>query len=103
MVGGKGAGAGRVDLRKAVARELMGVGSGVADVTLDLGGDYLADDVLVGEADDETVLWCSKFVLVLGDKALTSIVVGLTLTTTLVLDLEALEVGFVFHHFDETL
>jgi len=87
---------------EAVAWELMSVRSGVADISLDLGRDHLADDVLVGEADDETVLWCSELVLVLGDKALASVVVGFTLTTTLVLDLEALAVGFVLHHFDET-
>merc|ERR1711918_48077 len=87
--------------RAAVAWELVSVGGSVADVALDLGGDHLADDVLVREANDEAVLGSAELILVLGDKTLAGVVVGLAFTATLVLHLEALEVCLVLHHFDE--
>jgi len=56
----------------------------------------LHDDITVGEADDETVLGRIVFVLGLGDKALASIVIGLSNTTALVLGLvAAVEVSIV--------
>jgi hypothetical protein len=62
--------------------------SGAEDlVAVDLGGDDLGDDVAVGEADNQTVLGGVVLVLGLGDEALAGVVVGLTRTTTLVLDL----------------
>merc|ERR1711881_792994 len=82
--------------------ELMSIRGAVSDVTLDLGGDHLADDVLVGETHDEAVLGGSELVLVLANKTLARVVVGLTLTAALVLDLETLVVSFVLHNLDET-
>lgn len=58
----------------------MSVGRGEDDITLDLGVDDLGDDVLVGEADDETVLGAVVLVLGLGDEALSGVVVGLALS-----------------------
>lgn len=55
----------------------------------DLGGDDLADDVAVGEADDKTVFGCIVFVLGLCDEAFAGVVVGFTLATTLVFGLIA--------------
>jgi len=57
---------------QAVARELMSIGSGVADIVIDLGGNHLADNVLVGETNNETVLWGTELVLGLSDEALAS-------------------------------
>ncbi len=74
---------------KTVGLQLVGVGRGEDLVAGDLGGDDLHDDVTVGEADNETVLWRIVLVLGLGDEALASIVVGLSGTTTLVLSLVA--------------
>jgi hypothetical protein len=69
-----------------VALELVGVRSGANAVTSKFGADDLAlsfelagtgiatnvistyDDVLVGEADDESVLWCAVLVLGLADE-----------------------------------
>lgn len=48
---------------------------------------YLADYVLVGNANDKTVLGRSVLVLGLNDETLTSVVVGLTFATTTVLNL----------------
>jgi hypothetical protein len=45
-------------------------------VTANLGVDDLADDVLVGEADNEAVLGRIVLVLGLGDQPLTRIVIG---------------------------
>lgn len=86
----------------AIALELVGVSSGVDLVASDLSGDDLGDDVTVGEADDETVLGRVVLVLGLGDQALTGIVVGLTLTTTLELGLEAAINHFVSSKFART-
>lgn len=72
--------------------QLVGISRGENKVTLNLGVDDLADDVLVGETDDEAVLGGVVLVLVLDNKALAGIVVSLSLTATTVLDLEAFEV-----------
>lgn len=85
-VGGSPVGQTVVD---AVGLELVGVGSGEDLVTRDLRADDLHDDVLVGEADNQAVLGSIVLVLGLGDEALTGIVVGLALTSSLVLSLEA--------------
>ena len=76
-------------LVNAVAGELVGVGSGEDLVTGDLGVDNLGNDVTVGEANNHAVLGGVVLVLGLGDQALASIVVGLTLAATAVLSLEA--------------
>lgn len=73
----------------AVGLQLVGVGSGEDLVTRDLRADDLHDDVLVGEADNQAVLGSIVLVLGLGDEALTGVVVGLALTSSLVLSLEA--------------
>lgn len=73
----------------AVGLELVSVGSGEDLVTGDLRADDLHDDVLVGEADNQAVLGSIVLVLGLGDEALTGVVVGLSLTSSLVLSLEA--------------
>ena len=49
----------------------------------------MADNVFVGEADDETVLGSAVFVLGLGDESFASVVVSLSGLTTLVLGLIA--------------
>ena len=58
----------------------MRVGRGEDDITGDLGVDDLGDNVLVGEADDEAVLWRVVLVLRLGHEALSGIVIGLSLS-----------------------
>lgn len=73
----------------AVLGELVGVGRGKNLVTGDLGVDDLGDDVAVGEANNHAVLGRVVLVLGLGDQALASIVVGLTLAAATVLSLEA--------------
>lgn len=72
-----------------VPLELMAVCCAEDLVASDLGGDDLADDILIGEADDETVFRSIVLVLGLGNEALAGVVVGLTSPTTLVLGLEA--------------
>lgn len=71
----------------AVSSEFVGIGSAENLVTCDLGRDNLADNIVIGEADDETVLGSIVLVLCLGDQALAGIVVGLTSPTTFVLGL----------------
>ena len=73
----------------AVSLELVGVGADEDLVAGDLRGDDLADDVAVGETDNEAVLGRIVLVLGLGDEALTSVVVGLSGSSALVLDLVA--------------
>ena len=85
----------------AVLGELVGVGGGEDAVAVELGVDDLADDVLVGEADDEAVLVGVVLGLVLADHGASGDVVGLALTAAAVLGLEALEVGFVLNDFHE--
>lgn len=73
----------------AVALEFVTVGSTEYFVAGNLGGDDLADNVLVGETDDEAVFRGVVFVLGLGDQTLAGIVVCLARTTTFVLGLIA--------------
>lgn len=74
-----------------VSLELVSVGGDEDLVTGDLRGDDLADDVLVGEADNQAVLGGVVLVLGLGDEALSGVVIGLALLAALVLSLVATE------------
>jgi len=86
-----------------IAGKLVGVGGSKNVITLELGIDDLADDVLVGETDNESVLGRVVLVLGLNNQTLAGVVVGLTLSSSSVLDLEALEVGLVLLLLDERL
>ena len=55
----------------------------------DLRGHNLADDVFVGEADNETVFGGIVFVFGLGDETLAGVIVGFALSATLVFRLVA--------------
>ena len=79
----------------------MTVGRTKDFVARDLGGDDLADDILVGEADNETVLGSVVFVLGLSDETLAGVVVGLPCSTTLVLGLETTVLLSVASYFRE--
>jgi hypothetical protein len=72
---------------ESVGLELVGVRGHEDLVAADLGAHDLSNDVAVGEADDEAVLGRIVLVLGLGRQALAGIVVGLSLSATLVLDL----------------
>lgn len=60
-----------------VSPEFVRVGGGEADIVGHVSGEDLASDVLVGEADNKTVLGGLVFVFVLDDQTTTGIVVGL--------------------------
>jgi len=62
----------------------------------------LGNDVRACDANNKSVFGRGIFVLVLGHKSFSCIVVGLSLTSAAVLDLVTLEVRLVFDHFDET-
>ena len=81
----------------SVALEFVTVGCAKDLVAGDFGGNDLADDIFVGEADDEAVLGSIVFVLGLGDKTLAGVVVRLACTTTLVLGLIAAALLSVQH------
>lgn len=59
---------------------------------------YLANDVLVGESDDQSVFRCVVLVLLLYYQTATSIVIGLSLPPPSELNLKALEVRFIFYN-----
>ena len=61
-----------------VAWELMSVSGADNNVTLETSISDLGDDVLVGDADYQSVFWGVVLVLVLDTQALTGEVVGLT-------------------------
>lgn len=64
---------------------------------------YLASNIFVAEAHNQTVLWGVVFVLVLNGKTKTCIVIGFTFTTPLKLDLKALKVLLILHNFHKPL
>jgi hypothetical protein len=87
--GGVGSGPVGKTVLDTVGLELVGVGSDEDLVTSDLGRDDLADDVAVGEANNQAVLGSVVLVLGLGDEALAGVVIGLSRSSTAVLDLVA--------------
>ena len=87
----------------AIVGELVRVSSGNNHVSLEPGVRYLAADVLVGRPDNHTVLGSVVLVLVLDDQTFTGEVIGLAFATPPELNLEALEVSLVLHHFDKHL
>ena len=70
-----------------VALEFVSVGCTEDLVAGYFRGDNLADDVAIGEADDEAVFGGIVFVLGLGDETFTSVVISLACAATFVLDL----------------
>ena len=71
----------------AIALEFVTIGCTKNFVAGDFRRDNLADDILVGKANDKTIFGGIIFVLRLGNEAFTSVVVGFSLTTTLVFGL----------------
>ena len=65
-----------------VSGELVSVGSGENNVTLELRRHNLGNDVLVGESDNKSVLGGVVLGLVLGHESLSSIIVGLTFSSS---------------------
>jgi cytochrome b subunit of formate dehydrogenase len=63
----------------------------------------LSNNVAVGDANNKSVFVSVVFVLVLSDQSLTGIVVGLTLSSSSVFNLEALEVSLVLNNLNEWL
>lgn len=80
------------------AGELLRVGSTDGHVTLDGGVDNRGEDALVGEADDESVLFGVVLVLVVNNETLTSVVVRLALSSAAELSLVSLRVSLVFQN-----
>ena len=71
----------------AIALKFVTVGCAENLIAGYLRGDDLADDIAVGEANDEAVFGSIVFILGLTDEAFSSVVVGFTSTATLVFDL----------------
>lgn len=63
-------------------RQLVGVSRSEHDISLESGRDDLADDVLVGESDDQSELWRVVLGLVLSDKSLSGKVVSLAFSSS---------------------
>lgn len=87
----------------SVLGQLVRVGGADNAISLNASVSDLGGDVPVGQTHNQTVLGSVVLVLVLEDQALASIVVGLSLTTPLELNLVPLEVLLVLHNFYETL
>jgi len=85
----------------AVFRKFVGVRRLHDFVSLNSGVRYLANNVLVGGANNHAVLGCIVLVLVLHDQAFPGIVIGFALTASPKLNLVTLEVGFALYNLDE--
>jgi len=92
---------GQTDL-DTISGKLMGVGASEDNIVVHIGLDDLADDILAGDADDETVLGGLVLVLILGNQTLTGIVVSLAFASTTELDLVTLVISSVFYYFNES-
>lgn len=87
----------------SVFRQLVRVSGADDFVALNARVSDLSGDIAVRQANDQPVLWRIVLVLVLEDQAFSRIVIGLSLTTPLELDLVTLEVLFVLNNFHESL
>jgi hypothetical protein len=67
------------------------------------GFSHLSSYVLVGETDNDTVLWRVVLVLILDDKPLPCIIVCTSFPTPLEFDLEPLKVRLVLNNLYESL
>lgn len=83
------------------AGELFGVSRHESLVALDSSVNDLADDTLVGSADDETVLLGVVLVLLLNYEASAGLVISFALSATAPLGLVSLGVSFVLQNFHE--
>ena len=81
----------------------MTVGCSKDSISFKSGIGDLTGDVLVGHTHNHTILGGIVFVLVLNNKTLSGVVIGLTLTTPLELNLESLEISFALDYLDECL
>ena len=81
----------------------MAVSSSHNSISLEASISDLTSDVFVGTSHNHTILGCIVLVLVLDDKALTGIIVGLAFTSPPKLHLVTLEISFTFDHFDKRL
>lgn len=79
----------------SVTGELMRVGGADNNVTDQTSIGNLGDDILIGDADNESVLWSVVLILVLDTKTLSGEVVSLAFASSSKLDLVSLEVGLV--------
>jgi len=86
---------------EAVTGKLLGVSLAKDAITVDEGVGDLADDLGVGETNDQTVLGALVLVLGLSAKALALTVVSPSLAATAELDLVTAEVCLGFLHPDE--
>ena len=73
----------------SIVLEFVSVGGAEDLIACDLRGYNLANNIFVGEADNETIFGSVVFVLGLSDETLAGVVVGLSCSTTLVLGLVA--------------
>jgi len=87
---------------KSVSAEFGRGGLAHNSITIDHGVSDLADNELVGESDDESVLRGLVLGLVLSAQSLSLSVVGLSLASSAVLGLESGEVGLVLKDLDES-
>ena len=81
----------------------MAVGSGQNTISFETSISDLTTDILVGSTDNHAVLGGIILILVLNDKALAGIVIGLAFTAPPELNLEALEVSLILHYLNERL
>ena len=89
-------------LLDTVLWELRRVGGSHDVITTDAGSDDLAGDLLVGLADDETVLWSVILVLVLDDEGAALLIVSEAVSSSAELNLETRVVGRCLLNLDPT-
>lgn len=87
----------------AVFRQFVGVCGANDAVAFNSRIGNLSGYIAVRQTNNQTILWRIVLVLVLEDQAFSRIVIGLSLTTPLELDLVTLEVLFVLNNFHESL
>lgn len=86
---------------ETVLLQFGGVCLGEDSITLDGGVHDLGDDLGICSSDHESVLWSVVLITVLDDHVSTSIVVGLSFSSSSELGLESFEIWFCLSDLDE--
>lgn len=84
-------------------REFVGVSGSDDNISAHSWVGDLADDIPVGGSNDQSVFWGVEFVLVLGAKSSSCLVIGFTFLSPLEFRLESLEVSFVFLDLNQSI
>mmetsp|Transcript_23134 Transcript_23134/g.32335 ORF Transcript_23134/g.32335 Transcript_23134/m.32335 type:complete len:259 (-) Transcript_23134:84-860(-) len=86
----------------SITWKLVRISGRDAHIICEVRGEDLAHNILIGETNDESILWSLIFVFILKDESLTSVIISFAFPATLELHLVSLEVSLILNDFYES-